>query len=418
MAFELTDEGLNTQTVDEIFDEMAASLRAKAAAAGVPGAANIDVSETAPFGQLLGMAAEREFNRQQVTLAVYNSRFPSRATGDALAQGALITGTVKRDATYSVVGVLVTLTAGTTLLAGARANVDGDTEALFETLEDVTNGGVATDDIAVEMTAVESGAVRALSGTLTVINTPASGWLAVTNPFDAQVGSSIETDPALRLRREEELRSQGSTTLAAIVADVEEIEGVIEAIGFENKTAAEVDGLPPHSFEVVVWDGTSEDASDNAIAQAIFDASPAGIASASAGETHTGTAIEAETEEEYEIEFTRAEDVDLYFEYDLTVDPDVYPIDGDTQVKAAVVKYVNEGLLAVVGEDRQVRDATSIGDDVIAASLATPAFSVAGVLDVTAIPLGVTVSPVGTGNIAIGPRQIGRADSSRIVVAT
>lgn len=407
MTFELTDEGLTVQTVDEIFDEMAAALRAKAAAAGVAGAANLDVSSASPLGQVLGVMAERESKRQLVTLAVYNSRFPSRATGDALAQGSLVTGTIKLDATKSVVGTLVTLTAGTTLPAGSRANVDGDTTAIFETLEDITNGTGITDDFAIEMTAVEVGPTRALAATLTVINTPVSGWSAVTNAFDAQLGRSIETDPALRLRREEELRSQGATVVQAIAADVDEVEGVIKTVPFENKTdAVDGDGLPPHSFEIVVWDGVSPEASDNAIAQAIFDASPAGIASESAtlSETHTGTAVEAESGDEFTITFSRAEAVSIWLEYDLEVDPDLYPIDGDTQVKAAVVAYANARF--------------SVGDDVIATSLYAAAYAIAGVLDVVEVRLGAIVSPGITTNTTIASRQIATFDTSRVLVTT
>jgi hypothetical protein len=412
MSFELTTAGITVQTIDEIFAELAADLRTET------GQPNLDVSETSPIGQILGVQAEREYRAQLVARDVYSSRFPARATGDALTQGALLTGTVRRDATFSTVGVLVTLTAGTTLPAGSIANVDGDTTALFETLEDVTNPTGITDDFAATMQALTAGPTRALSGTLTVINTPVSGWDAVSNPFDAELGLNAETDPELRLRREEELRSQGATVIAAIVADVDEVEGVVEAVGFENKTDVIVDTLPPHSFEVVVWDGDSDDASDDAIAQAIFDASPTGIASVShtLAETHTGTAVEPETGDEFTITFSRAEAVDMYIDFDLDVDADVYPVDGDTQVKAAVVAYVNDRL--------------KIGDDVIAAKLYVPVLAawtesdgtaheaIAGVNDVTEIRLGATVSPVNTNNVTIGARQIARADTSRVVVAT
>lgn len=399
MTFELTDEGLSVQSVDEIFDELVVSLRVKT------GQPNLDVSSTSPFGQLLGVAAEREAKRQLVTLAVYNSRFPSRATGDALAQLALVTGTVKRDATKSVVGTLVTLTAGTLLPAGSRANVDGDPTAIFETLVDITNGTGITDDFAIEMTAINSGPVRAVSGTLIVINTPVSGWTAVNNPFDAQVGENIEIDPDLRLRRELELRSQGSTIISAIAADVGEVAGVIKVVPFENNT--DVAGtLPAHSFEMVVWDGVSPEASDNAIAQSIFNASPAGIKSAASGlgTSETGTAIEPVSGDEFTIDFSRALVKTLYLEVDLDVDADVYPIDGDTQVKAAMVAFVNARL--------------TVGDDVIATALFAPPYGIAGVLDVTAIRLGFTASPVGTVNLVVGSREIALADTSRVLVAS
>lgn len=401
MMFALTAQGISVQTLDEIFDEMAADLRS------VSEQPNLDLSETSPFGQLLGVQAERELNVQKVMRDVFNSMFPSRSTGDAMTQNAIFTGTVRRGATKSVVGTIVTLTAGTTLPAGSRANVDGDTAAVFETLGDVTNATGITDDFAIEMTAITEGPIRALSGTLTVINTPVSGWNAVNNPFDAELGLNAETDPELRIRREADLRSQGSTVLAAIVADVDEVAGVISVAGFENDTDTNgFHNLPPHSFEVVVWDGDVADASDNAIAQAIFDGKSSGIAAAASGlgVSESGTAVEPKSGDEFTVAFSRALAKTLYLEYDLTVDPDLYPIDGDTQVKAAAVAFVN------------ARQQT--GDDVIATTLYAPAYSIAGVLDVVAVRLGFTASPAGVVNLTVGSREIARADTSRVLVTS
>jgi hypothetical protein len=416
MSFELNDEGIVFQTVDEILEEMAASLRAKLAAAGVEGAANLDLSSTSPLGQVLAVMAEREEKRQLVTAAVYSSRFPSGAIGNALSQLSLVTGTVRRGATKSTADGVATLTAGTLLPAGSRANVDGGTSAIFETIEDVTNTSGITADFTVRMRAVELGPVLAASGALTVINTPVSGWEAITNPSDADPGLNIETDPELRLRREEELRAQGSTVISAIVADVAKVEGVRDAVGFENKTSSTVDGMSPHSFEIVVWDGTMPDAFDDAIAQAIFDSTPAGISAVASGggTSESGTAIEPSTLDEFTIPFTRAGVQTLYLEFDVDVDADTYPVDGDDQIKDAVTAFVNDRL--------------SIGDDVTASKLYVPILSawvesdgtqhaaIAGVTDVTAIRLGFTVSPVGTSNLTVAARDIARADTARVVV--
>lgn len=401
MPFARTIEGFEVQTIDEILADLQADLRA---ATEQP---NLDLSSSSPLGQVLGVMAEREYARQLVTLAVYNSRFPSRATGDALTQAALITGTIRRGATRSAVGTLVTLTAGTTLPAGSRANVAGDTSAIFETTADFTNTTGATDQFAIDMIAVTTGPVKAVASTLTVINTPVAGWEAVVNPFDAEVGQDIETDPELRVRRELELRSQGATTIGALVADVQEVPKVIDAIGFENKTPTPgVNDLPPHSFEIVVWDGDVPDASDNAIAQAIFESSPAGIESAVShlGVDCTGIAIEPGSGQEFPVKFSRALPLPLYVTYSLTVDPDVYPIDGDSQVKAAVAAYVNSKL--------------TVGDDVIATTLYCPVYQIAGVTDVVSVTLGFAAGPTASANLPVASRSIARADTSRIAVTT
>lgn len=397
MSFELTDEGVQVQTVSEIVGELEAAGRADIHP-------NLDVSETSPYGQLFGIWAEREWKLQQGLRAIANS-FSPKATGQALANVALLTGTLKRGATKSQVDATVTLTAGTTLPAGSRANVDGDTTAIFETIADVTNSSGITADVAATFRAVNAGPVRAPSGKLTVINTPVSGWSAVTNAFDATLGLDIESDIDLRTRRIEELRVQGSTVLAAIEADVLEIAGVLQTKGFENTSSStDVDGVAGHSFEIVVWDGVSPTAQNNAIAQAIFDASPAGIAAVNgtAGTHSSGTALDSEGDS-HTVAFTRPTQLTLYVTYQIATD-DKYPVDGDTQIAAAAAAL----LTSLQG----------VGDDVVATKLYAPAYSVAGVTDVVSVKLGFSASPSGTVNLVVGSREIAIADTSRILVTT
>lgn len=398
MSFELNDQGIQVQTLTEILSELETAARADVHP-------QLDVSASSPFGQLFGIWAERELLIQQALRAVAQS-FGPKSTGQSLANIALLTGTVKRGQTKSQVDATVTLTAGTTLPAGSRANVDGDSTAIFETVADVTNGAGITAAVAATMRAVTAGPVRAPAGKLTVINTPVSGWSAVTNAFDATVGLDIEGDPALRLRRLEELRVQGSTVVAAIVADVLEVAGVLAATGYENTgDATDIDGLDPHSFEIVVWDGVSPAASNTAVAQAIFNGAPAGIKSTHGtnGVSASGSALDKEGAA-HTVLFTRPTQLTLYVTYTLQVDSGVYPVDGDAQVKAAVVAMLTSLL--------------SIGADVITSKLYAPAFSVAGVTDVTSIKLGFTASPFSSANLNVGSRSIAVADTSRITVIT
>lgn len=399
MSFELTADGLSIQTIDEIVDEWSTALR------GPQGIhPQLDLSSASPLGRFVGVAAERE-RVLQVGIRDVNVAFSPASTGSSLANIGLLTGTAKLGATKSVVTASATLTAGTTLPAGSRANVLGNTDAIFETIADATNATGITAVVAVVMQAVTTGAVRAAAGSLTVINTPVSGWSAVTNAFDAELGNEIESDVALRARREEELRAQGSANLQAIEADVREITGVLQVKGFENTSdVTDLNGLAGHSIEIVVWDGVSPLASNAAIAQAIFDAACAGIGAQQSGlgTAATGNAIDDEGDT-HAVLFTRALQKTLYVTYALTVDSS-YPSDGDAQVKAAAVTALN----ALLGVD----------DDVVATKLFAPAYSIAGVIDVISVHLGFSASPSGTGNLTVGSREIAIADTGRIVVSS
>ena len=92
----------------------------------------------------------------------------------------------------------------------------------------------------------------------------------------------------------------------------------------------------------------------------------------------------------------------MYITVEVTVDADLFADDGDDQIKAAIID--------------QVEGDMQIGDDVILSRFYPAIFSVAGVLDVTAIKAGFTASPTGLVNLAIGVCEVADFDTSRIVV--
>ena len=178
--------GLTIKTIDEIVDEISQKLKDDID----PG---LDTTAESVMGQIVGIFAERERDLWLLLRDVYAAGTPGGAFGQALRQLALLTGTQQRDATYSTVTASVTLDATTTLPAGSRANVSGDPDSVFETLADVENPGGTPDTLDVAMQAVNPGPVRANTGTLTEITTPVSGWTAVTNALDADMGADVES---------------------------------------------------------------------------------------------------------------------------------------------------------------------------------------------------------------------------------
>jgi uncharacterized phage protein gp47/JayE len=397
MTFELTDQGVQVQTVQEILDELETAARNPTT--GVH--PQLDVSATSVFGQIFGIWAEREALIQQAIRAVQQN-FGPKATGQSLANIALLTGTVKRGQTKSQVGVTVTLTAGATLPSGSRVNAAGDSQAIFETLTPYTNATGITADVAAVFTAVNAGPVRAPSGSLTVINTPVSGWLVATNPFDADVGLDFETDVELRTRRVEELRIQGSTVLQAIEADVETVPGVLDVRGFENTTNGVVFGMQPHSYEIVIYDGVSPQANSNVVAQTIWNSGPAGIATSVSveGAPASGVAVDDEGFT-HTVLFTRAAQVTFYATAHVVTDSD-FPVDGSTQIRAAIVAAVNAP--------------KGIGRTVVLTRLYQAIYAIAGVVDVDSLVIGPGAGTQVAANLDVTDRSIAIADSSRITV--
>lgn len=125
----------------------------------------------------------------------------------------------------------------------------------------------------VEAVSENTGPYEALAGTITVINTPITGWVGVTTTADADAGSNAESDAAYRARHREQLMGKGSASEQAIRDAVAEIDGVTYcAVRSNDDDVIDGEGLPPHSIRVTVLGGD-----DAAIAAMIAKKKAAGI---------------------------------------------------------------------------------------------------------------------------------------------
>jgi len=134
-----------------------------------------------------------------------------------------------------------------------------------------TTKGVVQGSVNVQ--AVDTGPTIANTGTLSVIDTPISGWDTLVNIADATVGRDVETNTDFRVRREQQIARAGAATPPAVFADVSNVDDVTAVIVFFNNLAiVDLDGRPPHSVDIVVQDGDEDE-----ITQAIFDTVGGGI---------------------------------------------------------------------------------------------------------------------------------------------
>lgn len=392
MSYGITAEGFNikptTVILQEIIDEQLATIDP-----------SLDTSPDSILGQINGIFANQLAVLQELIQTSYNGMNPDAAEGAQLDALAALTGTIRLASTRSTVTCACDLDNATVLPAGSQINVSGQPTILFELIEEFTAD--ADDIFDLEFQAVSYGPVAANSGTLTVITSAIPGWNSVTNATDATLGTDLETDTALRLRRKALLTLRGGSTLDAIRADVLEVSGVQSVDVFENVTMV-TDSLmlPPKSFEVVVWDGAGEDAVDTEIAQAIWDSKPAGI------ETYGSDSANATDSrgETRSINFSRATPLDLYLDYTLVTNS-LWPGDalGKAAIKAAVVA---KGLTYL-----------QLGQDVTALVFRAIPLTIAGVEDVTSMRLGFAEFPVGTTNLTVGTREIAVADTGRVTFA-
>jgi uncharacterized phage protein gp47/JayE len=388
----VTPQGFVVETVEEIQNDLIADVLATVDP-------SLDLSANQPFGQILGIAAAREQRLQELVAVAYNANNPDAADGFALESVSAITGTTRQPATRTRVLCTCNLNSGFTAAAQAMvANVAGYEDVLFRNEAVVPPVGV-TGNVSVWFEAVTLGAIQANAGTLSEIYTPLSGWNSITNAEDATPGLEEDTDERLRQRREDELTSGGSSTIDAIRADVLQVPGVLQCYVFENLTDAVVDGLPPRSIEVLVYDGLTPTADDDAIAQVIWTNKGSGVQTyGSVSSTVYDSGGKARI-----VKFTRATTQAVYLTYEVEIDPATFPENGDDLIKAAA----RTRALAV-----QVP-----GVDVIALAYKAAALTVPGVYDVTSFFLGFAASPTSTGNLSVSDRSIATIDTADVVVS-
>lgn len=296
---QLTDAGLEIDTLAEIQAELDA-----AALANIAPTLNLQAPD--PIAVMNGVMAERLSSIGELVGAMYSGMSRDNASGDQLANLCLLTGTPRSGATATVVDCSITVDAAFTALAGTMfASVNGVPNILYTNVDDFSAGGAGTTT-GVTFQCTTTGPNPAPASTLTVISSPLTHWTAITNPADGIEGQEIETDAELRISAEAELALGGATNAAAIRADILAfiqpsrspltIPGIETGADISNNPftiaaptisvevlwndtdAVDANGLPPHSIEVIAYNGGATDAEGtNALCALILMDKAAGI---------------------------------------------------------------------------------------------------------------------------------------------
>jgi hypothetical protein len=220
----------------------------------------------------------------------------------------------------------------------------------------------------------------------------------VNNPSVATPGRDVETEDEFRERREADLDRPGSARVKAIRSDLLQVEGVQSVTFLENCTGLRdtKNGLPAHSFEMIIWAGSPSAAETSDIAAAI-DASRAG-----GGQSHgrnSGPVLDPPNPPSIE-RFTLATGRDVYLVFDVVTNDEWVDVDTFETAIATELNAIHD-----------------IGDRVVSERVQALAFREGmGVEDLTAFALGFAAAPTNDENLKIGVREIARFDTTRIVV--
>ncbi len=244
------------------------------------------------------------------------------------------------------------------------------------------------------------GKIPADENTLTVIETATTGWKSVNNPFDAILGTLIESEEDLRARYALGVYRLGAGTLPSIYANiVQDIPGVVSTRVFENATdEIDADGRPPHTLELVIEGGDT---------QLIFDRlhalKPAGITAFG----NTPGRVLASDGFYYPLAISRPEERWIWLRISLsTTNEEAVPGDLTARVIAALVA---EGNTLLPGQDvllqrigaAAFKAASGISRIVVAAAITAPNAAAPSIYN--------------DADISIGPRQKARFNNTRVI---
>lgn len=295
-------------------------------------------------GQMVALVALAIHDANNTAISVYNCFSPATGYGAALTSNVKINGIARRGATNSTVDLVLTGTAGTSITNGT---VKDTNNVIWRLPSSVTIGVGGT--VTVTATCSNSGAVAALAGTITTINTPTRGWASVTNPAAATVGAPAETDAGLRIRQGQSVALPSITPFDAVDGAIANVAGVTRHKLYENdKGTTDNNGLPPHSIAAIVDGGDVTE-----IAQAIRG-------NKGQGTTPYGSTVVTVPDKYgnlHDVGLSRSTDVPIYGHITLKVFTG-YTSQIGVQIQQAVADYIN-GL--------------TIGDDVVLSRIYSPA---------------------------------------------
>jgi hypothetical protein len=356
-------------------------------------------TKSGPMHQFIGTFASPLAEQWELLEAASASIDRNSAEGAFLDAIGALTGTARDAARPSTVTLTLTFSGAATVPAGSVVSRASDSTVRFVTLTQVVKGSAGAETVEAECE--DDGATEAPAGTLTVIETPVSGWASVTNAADAVLGAATELDEAYRVRQVAELEASGAGTIDTIRARVLRVDGVIDVLAYENRTAVvDGDGRPPYSFEIVVWDGAVPAADDQDIADAIWATQPA------SGRSYgtTSQAVVDEAGGAQTVHFARVTKRSAYLEIQIDVSTAAGWVSGHADtLKTALATWGDANL--------------GVADDVIRSKVTCVVHdTIASVVNVTAVLTGWVASPLTAADLSVGVREVADLDTSRIVV--
>lgn len=184
-----------------------------------------------PQGQLCSSLTAIIGNCYNTMVQLFNNVDPAFASGrmqDAIARIYFLTRIPA-----SATAVLCTCSGleNTPIPVGAQAEDQGGNIYLCTEAGTIPSGG----SIDLQFQCATTGPIACPPGFLSVIYRAIPGWDSITNAGDGVEGQNVESRSDFEYRRQQTVAANAQGTLDSIIGAVFEVEGVLDAYGYENK---------------------------------------------------------------------------------------------------------------------------------------------------------------------------------------
>lgn len=251
--------GLVTQSLEEIVQDLTQKWQS------IYGA-DINVEQNSPDGQLINILAQEKKDLLDLITSIYNNLDPDRVIG--IPQQILYkwNGLFIKAYTYSYVYIDVNVT-GPVNLQGLDDNIDNADVTGYTVTDTAGNRWILansqslqTGSYTLNFRAAQLGAIEALPNTINVMETIVTGVASVNNPAANYItGNQGESSSAFRLRRAQSMATPSQGFDESLQSQLNGLDTVTQVKVYDNRTNAEVNGIPAHTVWVVVQGGQPDE---------------------------------------------------------------------------------------------------------------------------------------------------------------
>lgn len=383
----LDDKGFHRPTYAELLAEQ--ETRAKQLFGD-----DIDTSEQTPLGKYIRLNVYDYAKVYELAEDIYYARFPNHATGHSLDRLCPFASITRNPATAARHVVELYGMAEKTIEVGTLVGTEDNIN--FYTIEEVTIGddglGFGTVQVVVECTTLGTVGNVAV-GTINRVVNPNAFVQSVTHVSVDTLAKDTETDKALRERFNQTVKGAGAGTYEALYGALARITNVDGVVIVENDSHEEVDGRPPHSFQVYV---VAPERLDQEVAETIFAKKPIGIKCL--GEVAVDVFDKGGFP--HTMRFSRAIEVSIGLKAQIRVNK-TFPEDGIERIVENIANFIN-GL--------------KNGDDVIISRFYSYIHSIEGVLDTASLLINANGGEYAAKNIICAPAEFARIQKENILI--